>query len=535
MKQLFDYIWQTKWVLVILIGILLGASFPPVPLPFLVFPAFLLLFRIIDLSSSAREAAYWAYPAFVIWNLITTYWLMMATLAGGIAAILANSAVMTVPVMLQYKIQRAKIKPWFIALLQTAAWLSFEYLHHHWDLAWPWLTISNAWANFPALVQYISVTGYWGISFWVILVSALAFQLIKHPARSNKMSLGLVLFLFPIWSISILLFTETEEPINRQQVVVVQPNFDSYQPNGGFSSPYEAHDHLLELTDSVRTDSTQLVVYPENALQAQISNLSSFSNTSNTTKELWKQRAKNWKSTVITGATYFQYYNNNEKPLLPYHSQRGPYLPFNSALAFYPQSKIDIYRKHNLVPIVERVPFVHFLDSIDIFGWIDWGTSQGYGQGYEPNQFSVGSTQTPALICYDSVYPSWIRKYVQNRAGYLTIITNDGWWGNTSGHEQHFAYARLRAIEFDRWVVRSANNGISGIIAPDGSVKVRTPYWQATAFRYEVPVRTTQTFYARFGDWLPLGMLVLTFLGLGNILFKKETKKTVYDQQPQES
>jgi len=525
MKNFIDYIWNTKWALTLSVGLLLGLSWPPFPLPFLVFPAFLLVFRIINLSSSAREAAYWTYPGFVLWNIITTYWLVMATVAGGVAAILANAAVMTVPVMLQYKMQQQKLKPWLIALLQTASWISYEYFHHQWDLAWPWLTIGNAWANVPSLVQYISVTGYWGISFWVIFSAALAYQLVKKPLQSTKITLGCVLAVFPLWSVLISLSSTPTEPETTQEVVVVQPNFDSYKPDGGFPSPYEAHDHLLELTEPVRTDSTQLVVYPENAIQARMSNLDSFNNTAAKTKELWNQRAKRWRNTIIAGATYFQFYNASEAPPLPYYSDRGPYLPFNSALGFYPDKSMDVYRKHNLVPIVERVPFVHFLNAIDVFGLVNWNNAQQYGKGNQADQFTVGSTSTPALICYDSVFPNWVREYVQDGSGYLTIITNDGWWGNTSGHEQHFAYARLRAIEFDRWIVRSANNGISGIISPDGAIKVETEYWTETAFRYDVPVLTSQTLYARFGDWLPILMLLTTGIGIGIVLkshFQKE-------------
>jgi len=525
MKEFFDNIWNTQWALTLTAGILLGLSWPPIPLPFLVFPAFVLIFRIIDLSSSAREAAYWTYPGFVIWNIITTYWLVMATVAGGVAAILANAAVMTVPVMLQYKMQQLESKPWMIALLQTACWLSYEYLHHLWDLAWPWLAIGNAWANMPSLVQYISVTGYWGISFWVLFGSALAYQLTKKSLLSIKISLTAVIIVFPLWSMVISVFSSPTEPATTQEAVVVQPNFDSYQPDGGFPSPYEAHDHLLELTDSVRTDSTQLVVYPENAIQARIANISTFSSTSTKTKELWREKAERWNNTIIAGATYFEYFNNKPTPSLPYPSNRGPYLPYNSALAFYAEKPMEVYRKHNLVPIVERVPFVHFLNTIDLFNLVDWNNTQGYGKGHAADQFSVGSTKTPALICYDSVFPSWVREYVQDGSGYLTIITNDGWWGNTSGHEQHFAYARLRAIEFDRWIVRSANNGISGIIAPDGSIEVETKYWTETAFRHRVPVLTSQTLYARFGDWLPILMLVTTGFSVGSMVLSRVNKE----------
>lgn len=524
MTQFIDYLWNTKWALTLSAGILLGLSYPPIPLPFLIFPAYLLIFRIIDLSTTAREAAFWTYPGFIVWNLMTTYWLMMATPAGGVAAILANAAVMTIPIMFQYLLLKQKWRPWLIALSQAAVWLSYEYLHHQWDLAWPWLTVGNAWANVPELIQYISVTGYWGISFWVLFTSALAYQVIKKDIFSTKFILGIALFAFPLWSISITLLSSPTQTSHHHEVVVVQPNFDSYEQYGGFSSPQPAHNHLLQLTDSVLTPETNLVVWPENAIQADMTNRDSYSDIAVDTKVLFNKKAKQWNATLLAGTTYYEFYTNEEAPLLPYRNRRDAYLPYNAALGFFPNQSIEVHRKHNLVPIVERVPFVHFLNSIDIFNWVDWSNIQGYGKGDQANQFSVNGTQTPTLICYDSVFPSWVREYVTQGAGYLTIITNDGWWGNTSGHEQHFAYARLRAIEFDRWIVRSANNGISGIIAPDGSIKVRTPYKETTAFRHEVPVLNSRTLYTRFGDWLPISMLVLSAFGIGFIGYRQYKK-----------
>ena len=122
---------------------------------------------------------------------------------------------------------------------------------------------------------------------------------------------------------------------------------------------------------------------------------------------------------------------------------------------------------------------------------------------------------SPGLVCYDSVFPSWNRAFVRDGAQILTIITNDGWWGNSSGHLQHFAYARLRAIEFRRWVVRSANNGTSGIISPDGSVQHKTDYWTRTSFIADVPLRNDLSFYTRYGDWLSMLCFFLVLLSVG--------------------
>src|SRR5699024_10571450 len=189
---------------------------------------------VIDLSSSAREAAFWSYLGFLLWNIIVTYWLIFATVAGGVAAILANAAVMTIPVMLQYQFLRSKLPPWLIALFQAAAWISFEYLHHHWQLSWPWLTVGNAWANAPDLIQYLSITGLWGVSFWVLFTAALGYQAITRRNKKPVSIGGAVLMGMPLLSLILLLTKPPAQPTNRHQVVVVQPNFDSYHRYGGF-------------------------------------------------------------------------------------------------------------------------------------------------------------------------------------------------------------------------------------------------------------------------------------------------------------
>jgi apolipoprotein N-acyltransferase len=86
----------------------------------------------------------YAYPSLVLWNLFVTYWLMMATVAGGIAAILANALIMMIPLILAKKLFQSSINPIAgMLFLLLHFWVSYEFLHHNWDLAWPWLTLGN--------------------------------------------------------------------------------------------------------------------------------------------------------------------------------------------------------------------------------------------------------------------------------------------------------------------------------------------------------------------------------------------------------
>src|SRR5690625_7561513 len=93
---------------------------------------------------------------------------MIATEAGGVSAILANALIMVLPLLLIRSFFRSGLHPVAAALFSAAAWVTYEFLHHRWDLAWPWLTLGNAWSNHTVLIQYISWTGGIGISFCVM-------------------------------------------------------------------------------------------------------------------------------------------------------------------------------------------------------------------------------------------------------------------------------------------------------------------------------------------------------------------------------
>src|SRR5699024_10694557 len=302
--------------------------------------AFILVFRLIGLCQTAREAAYFVYPGFVIWNLITTYWLMMATIPAGVAAILANSVLMALVAMLQFKAQQKLNNAWLIALLQTAFWVGFEYLHHHWDLSWPWLTLGNGWANAVPIIQYISVTGLWGISFWVMFISALSYQAIKTASKKLGYTAMAIALLFPLVSLG-QWFLQSSHSKQSIEVVVVQPNFDSYQPLGGLNSPNAALNRLLKLSDSTRTAQTDLIIWPENGIYPYLSNRGANYSIANRIKKRIKNKAIQWNTTIIGGSSYHEYYTDKKHPALVQRSGGQPYLTYNAARAFYPDGNIE--------------------------------------------------------------------------------------------------------------------------------------------------------------------------------------------------
>jgi apolipoprotein N-acyltransferase len=505
-----------RWGLSLLAGLLLGLSFSPFPFPFslLSIIGFLLFFRLASHCEGFRDSAYFSYAGFLLWNIITTYWLTMATLAGGVAAILANSALMALTFGLMKWVMQRLPSPWLGIPATAAIWVSYEWLHLWWDLAWPWLALANAFARGTFMVQYIEWTGYLSISCMIVMTAGGLHQLWQSgtPELRRKWAIfSATVFFVPALVSIILLNVRDFEPDERVQVVIAQPNYDSYLHNAGYPNTQLPLRELTAMIDSVVTDQTDIMFWPENALMGAVDARRRSSND----VHLF-QKAREWNVPIITGAAYYKYYEEQNAPKVHLTSRDGtPFNYYNSAVGFYPDGTIQYYNKLRLVPIVERMPFVTTLSYLPLD--IDWGRQAGYGKGQEMRTFPTNQegVESPAIVCYDSVFPAVVRRSAQMDAGFITVITNDGWWGNTSGHQQHYDFARLRAIETRRAVVRSANNGISGMITADGRPHTQTEYWTRTAFELDVPVYHHKTLYVKYGDWFPGLMSGLSLLALG--------------------
>lgn len=514
--------WNNKWYASLLAGLLLGLSFPPFPFSWLIIPAFVLLFRLCDLCQGYRELAVTAFAGFLLWNVIGTYWLTFATIAGGVAAILANSVLMTLPLaLMKWLRHRFGVSP-VTVLLQAAVWVSFEFAHHNWDLAWPWLTLANAFSTSVAAVQYISLTGMLGASFWLVASASLIYFAVLDPLR-RRMAAAAGATLLPVLISLGMYYGQEFNSDETLEIAVIQPNYDSYQDYGGYDDPYTPLQNLLGYTEEIITSETQVVLWPENALQTTLEQ-----NHTGRADRLIREHVDRWQMPLVTGSAFIRFYDGNENRPRVYRGGRDRNRPFNiynSALGFYPDRNEPVfYGKKRLVPFVERIPFVETLDLLDVPDLVNWGSISGYGKGNRRTQFELNGARLPALVCYDSIYPNMVRRFVNDGASMITVITNDGWWGRTSGHIQHYDYARLRAIENRRMVLRSANNGQSGVIDARGNVLIRTEYWTRDRFTYQVPVYERTTLYTRYGDWFPW-LNLLAVLGVFGLLVRERVQR----------
>jgi apolipoprotein N-acyltransferase len=158
---------------------------------------------------------------------------------------------------------------------------------------------------------------------------------------------------------------------------------------------------------------------------------------------------------------------------------------------------VQRYDKIHLVPFGEAIPLSNLfpvLNRID-FGQANWdnGTKTVVFKSPMLPPFNVA-------ICFESIFPDLIRKFIVKRSQFIVVITNDVWGGPYSLPIQHAMIAVLRAIEFHRPVVRCANSGISMFIDPYGRVVSKTGTFVRTTLTGTITPSARQTLYARFGN-----------------------------------
>jgi apolipoprotein N-acyltransferase len=506
-------------LLAVLSAFLLWLAWPPIPYttPLLFIGLVPLLIAIAAIKNDAegrkgKRIFNTAFLTFLVWNTASIYWVYNAISAynNAVVAFLVSlipfglgALLMTAAIWLFHKLSfHVSKKVSYLGLITF--YIAMEYLHQSWDLAFPWMTLGNGLSEMHQLAQWYDYTGVYGGSLWILLSNILAyeaflaFKMHKGYQAIRPAIIWLAVLIIPA-GLSItkyLGFVEKRVPIN---VVTVQPNIDPYQKFGAISASEQLH-ILTQLSDSVAQVNTEYFLWPETAVpnfsdEEKIRNTQDYSS-------LQQFISKYKNGTLITGIESTRKYNDQKTPTAQLDPNTGMYKDtFNAAMQIENSSNVQFYHKSKLVPGVEKMPFPGFFSFLaPVFSELG-GSVGGFGWQDAPSVFySQNGVGVDPVICYESIWGDWVRRSVKQGAQFIAIITNDGWWGNTSGKDQHLLYAKLRAIENRRWVVRSANTGISAFINQRGDIVKQSKWWTKTALKADINLNDDLSFYTKNGD-----------------------------------
>jgi apolipoprotein N-acyltransferase len=524
-------------LLSILSGVLLSLAWLGFP-GWLLFVAFLPLLYLdyffVQNKAEYRSVSIWghAYLAFFIWNIATTWWIMHATLAGAVMAIVTNSFLMSLIFWLAHIARRNyKSSLGYVALV--VFWISFEYFHFHWDIEWPWLTLGNGFANNIKMIQWYEYTGYLGGSLWVLVINILLFHMVRNwfEKRSIRESIYpgsafVFLLLVPI-GFSMHQYSSYVETENPKNIVIVQPNIDPYSESYDAQAENEKLEKFLSLATSKADSETDFIIGPETLFENP-----GFWNedelSTNTQLLQFTRFLKNYpRAELVFGVTSYKIYPDKTKATSTARTKgENTFDMFNTAVFLDNNGREQIYHKSILVVGVEKMPFRKYLAFLGDVVINIGGTTNSLGRQEEPTNFiTKDETKVAPVICYESVFGEYVTKYVQKGAGMIFIITNDGWWKNTPGYHQHLSYASLRAIETRRSIARCANTGISCFINQRGDISQATEWWVPTAINGTINLNNEMTFYVRFGDYIARISLFVSVLLALRLIVGRVVKK----------
>lgn len=523
---------KSKYILALCSAVLLWLAWPPIPYSSpILWIAFVPLLIAIeqtirsDSSNKGRKVFWLAFLTGFLWNTASIYWVynaMSAYLPSYVALPISLIPFGLAPLLmatvfrLYYQLRKkTSIGYSFIGLVSL--WMGYEFLHQWWDLAFPWMTLGNGFASFHQLVQWYSITGVYGGTLWIWGCNILFFLLIwqkleKIEVISNKkLALSFSALIVIPSGLSLWQYSAYEEHVNPSEIVVVQPNIDPYQKFKSIS-PEEQLRNLIQLSSKVGKPNTEFFIWPETAISAArgINEEEFRTYPAFDSLQVFLNTYKN--GSVLSGIESYQIYNYQKTLTARDYGNQVFLDPFNAAVLVDQSSKLQFYHKSKLVPGVEQLPFGDALAFMKPLFAHFGGSTGGYGSQEKPSvlyaQSGIGAAP---VICYESIWGNYVAEYIKQGAQFIAIVTNDGWWGDTSGKDQHLQYAKLRAIENRRWVARSANTGISGFINQRGDVVQRTKWWVPDALTQEINLNEDLTCYTRYGDF------VLYFALLGGL------------------
>lgn len=485
--------------------------------------------RTSDTKKKGRKVFFYAWMSFALFNLFTTWWVAFAHWSGTLGTVLINGLLMAICFWLYHQVAKG-IGQGRALVVFPFLWLLQEYLHMDWDMSFPWLNMGYALANRPTWIQWYSYLGTWGGSIWILWINAILYYGWKSYEGSERYK-AWALFAGPVilipLAISAWMYHNYKEDGKAINVVVVQPNIEPYVEKYQMSNEQMVA-KFLNLARPLVADSTDYLVGPETMIsrrgleEGHLHRNRSIIDLQNFNSQFPRLH-------TVIGASTMKWYGQIAGSETARQTTRGQYYDaFNTGLQITSdQEPIDIYHKSKLVVGVEKIPFVGVLGPI--MKGIDLGGYVGTLGGQDERSVFVNtlddSMKVAPVICWEAEFPGYTAEFVRNGANAIFAITNDGWWRNTSGKDQHLHYARVRAIENRRPVVRSANTGISCTINQRGDIAHFTPYGEDGAFAAKVITNTEITRFTFMGDFLGRIAVFISIIVLLSVFVKRFTQR----------
>jgi apolipoprotein N-acyltransferase len=334
----------------------------------------------------------------------------------------------------------------------------------------PWNLWSYTWSWFNEILQILNFLGLFAFNLLVITIFTLpAVLFFKTSANKKILTLGLTfLFVFSVYVYGTLTINKNKASLNsnnKKEILytkIISPNFE-LKYNASIGEIEDKLNKLIKFSEPDK-DKETLFIWPEGVFTG--FNFTELSQFSDLIKENFSKKHK-----ILFGV------NTSNKNTKKY---------YNSLMVVNNNFEIvHQYNKKKLVPFGEFLPFEKIINKFGLKK-----ITQGHGsfsKGSKQNNIILNNFSILPLICYEIIFPE-LSQIASNETNLIINISEDGWFGNSIGPNQHFAKAIFRAIENDAFLVRSANKGISAIITNKGRIIKQLNKNEAGNIELDIPL-----------------------------------------------
>jgi apolipoprotein N-acyltransferase len=483
--------------------------------PLISFVAVLPLF-LFAMHPSIKRSIFYCYLFGMFASAGQFYWIAFVVPEGlwplvlfGVFLITIFEGLFYVAVGLGFRFSRKKFPRLYI-LIFPSVWILCEYLRSLGEISFPWNLIGYSLTSLLPLSQLASITGVFGLSFLIIIGNVVVWKSLGKYRRHAGMGIGIPVFIaacigLSAWGV-VRMKHGPADTAHDVTASVLQGCIDqNHWGNTSLDSSFSIFDTLLVRAS---IDKPDIMIMPESALLCYLLRQHSL-------KERVLAWSKKFRVPMILGALHWD--------MAPKKAPT-PYYVYNAA--FFLDTATNDFRKYykiNLVPFSEVLPFT---GMFPILSRVNLGQAD-FRSGSDPVVYSVGSSLRAApFICYEIIYPGFVRRRVNRGANLLVNITNDGWFGKSSGAFQHATMARMRCIENGVSLARSANSGISMFVDQYGRVLCMTKLYDRTFLTQRISARVIPTPYSRFGDWPVYGSFLIAAISLVLVLVRTKARSS---------
>lgn len=374
-------------------------------------------------------------------------------------------------------------------------WVATEYLRAHLPLGlgFPWNSLGQTQYSVLPMLQNADWGSFYGIGFIIVYANAVIVGAIQRVPRWKTHAIVAACIVTAAWMYGMWRLHQTVPSSKVFRAGIVQGNVD-------LAAKWNPENRHAILMNQIRLSETLIPRQPDLLLWSESSIPFIY-------RYAWRYRDPDNQPPGYHLATFMETYR---VPLITGTLDRTDTALYNAAVLVSPGNPEAYYYKQKLVPFGEYIPAEHVFFFVNRMVDESIGTFDR-GDSFEPLELP-GGPDLSVTICYENIFPSINRRMVLAGGDIICNLTNDAWFGDTSGPRQHFSASCFRAVETRCPVLRCANTGISGAVDSAGRILHHTEFNREAAFIVEVSADNRKTLYLIAGDWFAIGCVLASFL-----------------------